>query len=115
MKKIAALSITILIALCALLYAIVYLLWGYKLSTGAQPVWHDDGPILLRDSREMARRSTITNRRSTIRASMIVATPRRILALQVRAQTSRKEESAFALEEKNFSGTRSRLYGGKHL
>ena len=37
MRKTAALSVTTLIALCALLYAIDYLLWRYKLATGHGP------------------------------------------------------------------------------
>jgi hypothetical protein len=37
MRKTAALSVTTLIALCALLYASDYLLWRYKLATGHRP------------------------------------------------------------------------------
>ena len=37
MKKIAALSLTALLAGCALLYAVDYLVWRYKLATGHGP------------------------------------------------------------------------------
>ena len=37
MKKIAALSLTVLIAVCVLLYAVDYLVWRYKLATGHHP------------------------------------------------------------------------------
>jgi hypothetical protein len=37
MKRIAALSLTALIAVCVLLYAGDYLIWRYKLATGHNP------------------------------------------------------------------------------
>jgi len=37
MKKIAALSLTVLIAVCVLLYAVDYLVWRYKRATGHHP------------------------------------------------------------------------------
>ena len=37
MKKIAALTVAVLISACVLLYAIDYLVWRYKLSAGHDP------------------------------------------------------------------------------
>ena len=48
MKKIAALSLTAMIAVCLLVYVVDYLLWRYKLATGHGHIWHRGGAILLR-------------------------------------------------------------------